>query len=126
MDQRYLIDTNVVIDYFGDKLSAKGVNLFEAIDLNFSIISKIEILGWYNAKPHQLKPLILFLDAVNIIDLKKEIIDQTILIRQTKKISLGDSIIAATALVNNFTLLTRNTNDFKNIEALKVIDPYQL
>ena len=39
---------------------------------------------------------------------------------------LPDAMIAATALQNGFILVTNNTKDFKNIEGLEVIDPYQL
>ena len=42
------------------------------------------------------------------------------------KIKTPDAIIASTAIVNGLTLITRNTKDFKNIEGLKIIDPYEL
>ena len=32
----------------------------------------------------------------------------------------------ATALVYKLTLITRNVNDFKKINGLKIIDPYNL
>jgi len=38
--------------------------------------------------------------------------------------SLGDTIIAATAIVNNLILLTRNTDDFKNLN-FKLENPYK-
>ena len=37
--------------------------------------------------------------------------------------SLGDAIIASTALVNDLDLWTANTDDFKNIEGLKLHNP---
>ena len=45
--------------------------------------------------------------------------------RKTISIKLPDAIIAATALQNNLTLITRNKNDFKNLQSLKILDPYQ-
>ncbi len=42
------------------------------------------------------------------------------------KIKLPDAIIAATALVYDLFLISRNTGDFKNINYLKLIDPYNL
>jgi predicted nucleic acid-binding protein len=39
---------------------------------------------------------------------------------------LPDAIIAATAIVYNWALISRNTKDFKNIKGLKVIDPFAL
>jgi len=37
--------------------------------------------------------------------------------------SLGDSIIAATSLVFNAELYTRNISDFKHISDIKVLNP---
>ena len=54
----------------------------------------------------------------------QNVVDKTIEICKQHKIKLPDAIIAATALVNNFTLVTRNIDDFKNIAGLKTINPY--
>jgi len=51
---------------------------------------------------------------------------QTIALRQSKKIKLGDAIIAATALVYGYTIVTRNVGGFKNIPSLMIIDPHTL
>lgn len=45
-------------------------------------------------------------------------------IRQSIKITLGDSLIAATALNYNLTLVTKNISDFKGVKGLKLIDPF--
>jgi predicted nucleic acid-binding protein len=37
---------------------------------------------------------------------------------------VADAIIAATALVFDFTLITRNTEDFKGIAGLKISNPW--
>jgi predicted nucleic acid-binding protein len=47
-------------------------------------------------------------------------------IRKAHKVKLPDAIIAATAVEFDLTLLTRNTNDFKNIEALKLANPFEI
>jgi predicted nucleic acid-binding protein len=39
---------------------------------------------------------------------------------------LPDAIIAATALAENFVLVTRNTDDFKNIAGLELLNPWEL
>ena len=68
-----------------------------------------------------------FLDLAVIFPLNDEVTAKTIHLRRTyKKLKLGDAIIAATALVYNLALVTRNTNDFKNIQGLDVVDPYSL
>jgi predicted nucleic acid-binding protein len=38
--------------------------------------------------------------------------------------SLGDSLIAATALVHNLILVTRNTDDFNWIANLSLLNPF--
>lgn len=46
-----------------------------------------------------------------------------IALKQQRKMSLGDALIAATCLEHNKTLVTRNTTDFTWIENLRVINP---
>jgi predicted nucleic acid-binding protein len=60
-------------------------------------------------------------DAV-VLALNDLVIDKTIQIRREHKIKLPDAIIAATALVYDFTLITRNTADFADI--CKIINPW--
>jgi len=126
MEQRYLIDTNVIIDNFGNKLSEKAKTLLYSIDLTVSAVTKIEVLGWINATKEQLQPLYDFMEIANILPINEAVIERTIAIRQVKKIALGDAIIAATALVYDLVVISRNTADFKNIDRLKVIDPHSL
>ena len=48
--QEYLIDTNTVIDYLGNKLPSLGmVFMNDIIDVvpNLSVITKIEVLSYY-------------------------------------------------------------------------------
>ena len=75
-----MIDTNVVLDFMGNKLAPKArIALSKIID-----------------------------------------------VRRVFKIQLPDAVIAATALIHNFTLVTSNTKDFKNISGLDVINPNDL
>ena len=45
-------------------------------------------------------------------------------LKQIKKMSLGDAIIAGTALVYDLTVVTRNIDDFRWIDQLKVLNPF--
>ncbi len=58
------------------------------------------------------------------LPLSPAVVTAAITLRQQRKMGLGDSIIAATALVHGLPLVTRNTDDFKHIPALRLIDPF--
>lgn len=61
--------------------------------------------------------------TVEIIPVLNEVIDLAISLRQNRKMSLGDSIIAATAMLNGCELYTNNTADFVHIPNLIVVNP---
>lgn len=126
MEQSYLIDTNVIIDNFGDKLPEAANAFLNNLDITVSAVTKIEVLGWLNASEQQLNLLYDFMKLATILPIDEAVIEKTITTRQTNKIALGDAIIAATALVYNLTLITRNTKDFDTIQGLKVIDPWKI
>ncbi len=52
------------------------------------------------------------------------VIERAIALRQENKIGLADAIIAATALVHDLPLVTRNEEDFKHITTLRVVNPF--
>ena len=125
MGKKYLIDTNVIIDFSENRLPLNA-KLFvaEVIDNepNISIINKIELLGFSMVTPE----IIEFTDSTNIINLTEDVANQTIKLRKNRKIKLPDAIIAATALVYNLTLISRNSKDFDGIDGLEFINPYDL
>jgi predicted nucleic acid-binding protein len=129
MGQGYLLDTNVVIDYTANLLPDSGKQKINSIiddEFNISIVVKIEVLG-YDDLPAKMKQLETFLDLALVLPLDDDVTAKTIHLRRTyKKLKLGDAVIAATALVYNFALITRNTKDFKNIEGLEIINPYEV
>lgn len=125
---QYLIDTNVVIDYLGKKLPLNGMEFRNAIidDIpNVSVVTKIEVLG-FNAPDEHYQLLTDFMNDATIFDLNDSIVDASIDVRKKNKTKLPDAIIAATALVYNLTIISRNINDFKNISGLNCINPWEL
>lgn len=124
----YLVDSNVLIDYVAERFKSSQLKALDLIfddALRISIITKIEILG-YNGEPEEEARMIEFLSSADIIALTDIIVDRTILLRKSVKIKTPDAIIASTALVNDFTLITNNTTDFKRITGLKIFNPYEL
>jgi len=65
----------------------------------------------------------IFIKESNIHNISEEIVRQCISIRKGKKIKIPDAIIAATAVVNKFSLITANETDFIQISGLKIINP---
>ena len=124
MGTRYLLDTNVVLDFMGKKLPAKSrFFLSEIIDneINISAINKIELLGFSFVE----QTLIDFVSFAEIYPIDDVTIDKTIVLRKKYKIKLPDAIIAATAIINNFTLITHNVKDFQKIIELHVVDAHK-
>lgn len=122
MEKRYLLDTNTVLDYMGNKLSGKAKTLIAQIidaEINLSVINKIELLGFSKVE----QELIDFVTCSNIHQMNDAIVDKTIEVRGLYKIKLPDAVIAATALQNGLVLVSSNTKDFKNIQGLEVINP---
>ena len=126
--EQYLIDTNVVSDYFSVSFSATGMTFMDkVIDAtpNLSIISQIELLCWKadNATEQYVQNFIT--DSI-VLDISPEVVDRCVTLRKGKKIKTPDAIIAATALAYNYTLITNNEKDFSNIKGLKIINPNKL
>ena len=122
MGQEFLIDTNTVIDYLGSRLPEKGLSFMDNIMPEISVITRIELLGWFQAPSDELQKLNSFVEEALIFALDEHVILKTIELRQGYRLKTPDAIIAATALINNISLITRNTADFKNIEGLVVIN----
>ncbi|MBI4647975.1 MAG: type II toxin-antitoxin system VapC family toxin [Bacteroidia bacterium] len=132
MEERYLIDTNTIIDYTSGLYPKKGLDFMDYVintEINISVINKIEALSFSPKNEVQKECFELvkdFVDEANIISLSESIVNKTIELRKSFKTKLPDAIIAASALINDFTLITRNTDDFKNIAKLNIINPYDI
>lgn len=126
--ERYLIDSNSAIDYLGGKLSTPGMIFMPGV-VNagpvVSVITKIEVLG-YSAPPEDASLLREFMSTASVLGLSEAVVDETIDIRKAHRIKTPDAVIAATARLLGLTLITRNTSDFKQINGLKLVNPYEI
>lgn len=106
----YLIDTNIIIYYFNGLTDDEAIHTILASSFQISIITKIEFLGWgefavdadLNTKARK------FISYARIFDLQETIAEQAIALKQKFKTKTPDAIIAATALVNELTVITNN------------------
>jgi len=107
----FLADSNIIIYAISGKHDA-AIDFISETFPSVSVISKMEVLGYSNLDRVQYDQFINFFDIVEILTLTNQIVNKTIEIRRYRKIKLADAIIAATALVNNLTLVTANVEDF--------------
>ncbi len=130
MGIKYLWDTNTVIYYLQKQFSPQAEKfideLLEKEKPLISAITEIELLCWNSAAEKDMELIHGFINDIEVIELEQPIKIKTVEIRKKYKVKLPDAIIAATALVYNLTLITRNISDFKKIEGLEAIDPYNL
>ena len=125
---QYLIDTNVVSDYFSASFSDVGMDFMDAvIDAvpNISVITQIELLCWKTDAMTEQNVKDFIIDSV-VLNLSPDVITQCVNLRKGKKIKTPDAIIAATALAYGYILITNNEKDFANLKGLKIVNPHKL
>lgn len=120
-----LLDSNIII-YLTDPENAALQEYVSAQSVGASIISFVEVLGFHGITDADKSTFGEFFEVCTLHPLSAEIADQAVRLRQTRKMGLGDAVIAATALEHGRSLVTRNTKDFSWIESLSLIDPFDL
>ena len=127
VEQRFLIDTNILIYYLEGKMPP-DIRDFTAQVLAtsfvISVITKIEFLGWPRFSDGDHFSARKFMEEAEVLSLTPDIVEETIRLKRSESIKLPDAVIAATCLLQNFTLLTRNQSDFQSITGLKVHNPF--
>lgn len=130
MGKRYLIDSNAIIDYFGELMPDNGLafldTIFDTDEIIVSVITHIEVLG-FQAPESYLRKIQDLIDIAEVIPLAdSSIVERAIMIRRKTKIKLPDAVIAATALIHGLTIVSRNEKDFNRIDGLNYINPHTL
>ena len=118
-----VLDTNILI------YSAKpgGKDLRRWLDdpgAMMSIVSRIESLGFPGINAKEKAALENAFHFLPESGLTEPVAARTIALRQERKMGLADAIIAATALVYDTPLVTRNIDDFKHVAGLRLINPF--
>ena len=123
MGSTYLIDTSAYSKYLSGLLSPDNLDLMaEIVETNpvTSIITRIEFLSWVTGSKEVEIKVREFITEANVETLNESIILQTVRLRRHyKSVKLPDALIAATAIVNDFTLVSTNDSDFEKITGLK-------
>ena len=122
---RYLLDTNVLIEAVGGVARAvQALQKAAGADwAGYSAITRIEVFGYPQLTDQEEQALSGVVAEFEEVSVDTTIVDRTIALKRAGRIKTPDAIIAATALVYGATLITRNTDDFKRIKDLKLLNP---
>ncbi len=126
MEERYLIDTSAVIKFLNATLPVSGLELLDDIVDNeaiISLITEIELRVWEPANSDDKEIYETFIRGSLILDIDREVVNETIAIRSKYRLKLPDAFIAATAIVHNLTLIADNDKDFSKVLELKYLNP---
>ncbi len=118
-----LIDSNIIIYAMRPEHSFLRQFIAEKSPA-VSALSCIEVLGYHKLLDRERVLLEAFFAAAPLLPITELVVAQAVKLRQQRKISLGDVIIAATAMVHNLTLVSRNASDFEWISGLRLWDPF--
>lgn len=119
-----LVDSNILIYATKPEHSKLRQWLIDTLP-KASVISKVEILGYHKLNSAEKVVLTELLGSLELIYLTPSSYEIAIQLRQQRKLTLGDSLIAATCLERGYALATCNTGDFAWIDELKVINPLE-
>jgi predicted nucleic acid-binding protein len=109
MNGKVVLDTNSIIDLFNDLTPLESFEqAVGGTDQLISVITEIELLSFPRITEEQEAQIKLFLQELEIIPLTEEIKRKTIEFRRRANTKLPDSIIVATSIVSNATLITRD------------------
>lgn len=120
-----LLDTNILIymaldnrdfDSLREKISTRD-------EYCTSVICKLEALGYPDIQEQEEVTIEGILSSLSQEPITDEIIDRAIRYRKQKKMTVGDAIVAATAVEKGCELWTNNTEDFRHIDALTLYNP---
>jgi predicted nucleic acid-binding protein len=117
-----MLDSNLII--YAARPEYPGLRkLIAARAPGVSAVSVVEVLGYHKLTAADRQHFEAFFRAAEVLPVSDAVVSQAVALRQARKMSLGDAIVAATALVFGRELLTHNTKDFVDVPGLTVEDP---
>jgi predicted nucleic acid-binding protein len=93
---------------------------------HYSAISRLETLGYHRLSDAERQAITAILENLDILMIGKITLEIAITLRQQRKMSLGDALIAATCLEHGLPLATANGKDFEWIDGLVIHNPAEL
>ena len=119
----HLLDSNILIyagqpgnEFLDAWLTAEGTRM--------SAISIPEVLGFTGLTEEDEAVFEAWFARLLVHAVTEPILWRAAGLRRQRRMKLGDSIIAATALDIGAELVTRNVDDFKHVTGLRLINPF--
>ena len=119
----HLLDSNILIyagqpgnEFLDAWLTAEGARM--------SAISIPEVLGFTGLGAEDETIFEAWFARLFVQAVTEPILRRAAALRRQRRMKLGDSIIAATALEIGARLVTRNVDDFKHIAGLEIANPF--
>ena len=108
MNGRYLLDSNVLIDLLEGNEAVSNLCHIADSELYISVITRIELLSAIRNTEDREAIIHGLLSLFTIVPLDDEVENKTIAIRRKTNLKLPDSIIAASAIITEAVLITRD------------------
>ena len=115
---KLFVDTNICIYLLNDDQVV--ADLLNGYSIYISFITEIELCAYHSNNPLAKKILDSFIEAVTVVDINNDIKRKTVEIRRDFKLKLPDSIIAASALVENISFITADKG-FRKVPELAIV-----
>jgi len=117
-----LIDSNLIIYATQPAYAQLRTWLLDHAS-HYSAISRLETLGYPRLGAAEQHAIEAILDSLEMLMITAATLEIAIGLRQQRKMSVGDALIAATCLEHSLPLATANSVDFAWIEGLDLLNP---
>lgn len=117
-----LIDSNLII-YATQPQHHRLRRWLAANATHYSVISRLETLGYQQLTASEAAAIDAVLNNLGRLAIDDMTIDLAIGLRQQRKMSLGDALIAATCMAHQLPLASANEKDFDWIAGLQIHNP---
>lgn len=118
-----LLDSNIIIYSAQPEYSQLRAFIAEHSPA-VSALSYLEVLGYHRLTEQQRQYFEEFFQLAQVLPIAQDVLTQAATLRQQRRMTLGDAIIAGTALVYELILITRNVDDFRWITELNLLNPF--
>ncbi len=117
-----LIDSNLFIYSIQPEYHKLQEFIFQK-DCAFSEISIVECLGYKKILEMEIEYFNMCFMHLKAYQISNFILQKAATLKQNKKMSIADSVIAATAIQYDMILYTNNIKDYEHINSLKLMNP---